>query len=128
MADKNVNLYGKISHFKNTKAHKAYNFLENIKVSKNKLWYILVENQLDSANELKLIKFNNQAGVNLNTFVNNLKEFYIKSENQKISESVKNLEVIGESNFSIIKNIPDVLIDGKKLLTIITEDLIKLLK
>ena len=62
MADKNdVNFYGKIAKFpKNTKASSAYNFLENIKVSKKQLWYILIEKD---DNGLQVIKYNNKLGL-----------------------------------------------------------------
>jgi len=125
MDDKNkdVNFIGKVAKFpRNTKAKNAYNFLENIKVSKKKLWYILIEKDQDG---LQLIKYNNKMGFNLNDFVNELKNYYMKDE--VISEHIKGLKIEGEDKFSVIKNIPDVEINGKKLITILTNDLIKLL-
>ena len=59
-------------------------------------------------------------------FVDNLKNYYAANESMK--EYIDKLEIDGNSVFSIIKNIPDVEIDGKKLISILTEDLIKLLK
>ncbi|MDV7393503.1 hypothetical protein RZS08_19165, partial [Arthrospira platensis SPKY1] len=51
-----VETIGKVARFpKNTKASKAYNFLENVKVSKKSIWYIMVEKQ-DS--ELQMVKYN----------------------------------------------------------------------
>jgi hypothetical protein len=121
--DKDVNFYGKIAKFpKNTKASNAYTFLENIKVSKKQLWYILVEKDNDG---LQVIKYNNKLGFNLYDFVTELKTFYSHDEN--ISHYIDQLVIDGEDKFSIIKNIPDVKINGKKLLTIIANDLIKLL-
>jgi len=121
--DKNVGFIGKVAKFpKNTKAKNAYTFLENIKVSKKKLWYILIEKD---NNGLQIIKYNNKNGFDLNKFINELKKYYMKDDimNKHISELI----IEGEDKFSIIKNIPDVEIDGKKLITILTSDLIKLL-
>jgi hypothetical protein len=125
MTDKenDVNFVGKVAKFpKNTKAKSAFTFLENIKVSKKKLWYILIEKDQDG---LQIIKYNNKMGFNLNDFVNELKVFYLKDE--IISEHIEKLTIEGEDKFSVIKNIPDVEINGKKLITILTNDLIKLL-
>ena len=121
--DKNVNFIGKIAKFpRNTKAKNAYTFLENIKVSRKKLWYILIEKD---QNGLQIIKYNNKQGFNLTDFVNELKTFY--SHDELISEHIQKLIIEGEDKFSIIKNIPDVEIGGKKLISILTNDLIKLL-
>lgn len=122
--DDNIKLLGKVAKMpKNTKASSAYTFLERIKISKQKLWYILIEKQ---DNELQMIKYNNRKGVNLKVFVDNLKAYY--SHNDMLKEHIEKLEVVGEDKFSIIKNIPDVEIDGKKLISILAEDLIKLLR
>jgi hypothetical protein len=122
--DDNIKLYGKIAKMpKNSKAAQSLTFLEKIKISKQKLWYILIEKQ---DNELQMIKYNNRKGVNLKLFIDNLKGYY--AHNEILKEHIDNLEVVGEDKFSIIKNIPDVEINGKKLITILAEDLIKLLK
>ncbi|MFA5586061.1 MAG: hypothetical protein WDA02_05885 [Saccharofermentanales bacterium] len=121
--DKNVGFIGKVAKFpKNTKAKNAYNFLENIKVSKKRLWYILIEKD---NNGLQVIKYNNKSGFDLGKFVNELKQYYMKDEN--MISHISNLVIEGEDKFSIIKNIPDVEINGQKLITILTNDLIKLL-
>lgn len=121
--DKNVGFIGKVAKFpKNTKAKNAYNFLENIKVSKKRLWYILIEKD---NNGLQIIKYNNKSGFDLGKFVNELKQYYMKDEN--MISHISNLVIEGEDKFSIIKNIPDVEINGQKLITILTNDLIKLL-
>ena len=121
--EKDVNFIGKVAKFpRNTKAKNAYQFLENIKVSRKKLWYILIEKD---QNGLQLIKYNNKLGFNLNDFVIKLKDFYMNDE--AISEHIKQLVIEGEDKFSVIKNIPDVEINGKKLITILMNDLIKLL-
>jgi hypothetical protein len=44
-----------------------------------------------------------------------------------ISEHIKSLKIEGEDKFSVIKDIPDIEINGKKLITILMNDLIKLL-
>lgn len=122
----NVNFTGRIAKFpKNTKASKAYNFMENVKVSKKSIWYIMVEKD----NELQLVKYNYKEGVDLNKFVNELKSYYIsKNKNNKyLCESISKMAVDGNDKYSMIRNIPLVDIDGKKLITKITEDLIKLL-
>lgn len=125
---KDINFYGKVAKFpKNTKAKNAYVYLENIKINKKKLWYFIIEREKidDQGNDLQLIKYNNKNGVNCEDFVNKLKEHYKKDS--KIKDHIDNLIVEGSDSFSIIKNIPDVEIDGKKLIAIITNDLIKLL-
>jgi hypothetical protein len=126
-----VNFYGKVAKFpKNTKAQKAFCFLENIKIPKNKLWYFIIEKEtiLDENNnyeELQIIKYNNKEGVNCAKFISALKEYY--SDNDIISNYIKKLTITGNTNFSIIRNIPNVNINNKKLISILTEDLIKLL-
>jgi hypothetical protein len=126
--DQKVKLYGKVAKFpKKTKASKAYNFLENVKISKNSIWYILVEKQ---DNELQMVKYNNKKGFDLSKFVLELKSFYLKqySKDPKMSKLIESIDVSGAEEFSAIKNIPNVEIgQGKKLISKITEDLIKLL-
>jgi hypothetical protein len=121
-----VETFGKVAKFpKNTKASKAYNFLENVKVSKKSIWYIMVEKD----NELQMVKYNVKEGVDLNKFVSELKTYYIaKSKgNKSICEAISKMMVDGNDKYSMIRNIPLVEIDGKKLITKVTEDLIKLL-
>ena len=122
--DDNIHFYGKVAKMpKNSKAAQSYTFLEKIKISKQKLWYILIEKQ---DNELQMIKYNNKKGFNLKVFVENLKTYY--EHNEALKEHIEKLEIDGNDKFSIIKNIPDVEFNGKKLITILAEDLIKLLK
>jgi hypothetical protein len=125
--EKLVTTYGKIAKFpKNVKASKAYNFLENVKVSKKSIWYIMVEKQ-DS--ELQMVKYNNKEGVDLNKFVTDLKSYYIKkySKDAKVCKLIESINVDGNDKYSMVKNIPLVTVDGRKMISIITEDLIKLL-
>ena len=122
--DDNIHFYGKVAKMpKNAKAAQSLTFLEKIKISKQKLWYIIIEKQ---ENELQMIKYNNKKGFNLKSFVDNLKNYY--ATNEEMSQYVSKLEIDGNAVFSIIKNIPDVEVDGKKFISILTEDLIKLLK
>jgi len=123
--NKEVTFYNRVAKFpKNAQASKAITFLEGIKVSKKKLWYILIEKD---ENELQCIKYNNKMGVNLRLFIEQLKEYHKKDE--KLFEHIKNLTIEGNQYFSIIKNIPDIEIkEGKKMITFLTEELIQLLK
>jgi hypothetical protein len=122
--DDNLNFYGKVVKMpKNTKASSSINFLEKIKISKQKLWYIIIEK--DENNELQTIKYNNRVGVNLKSFILELKKYY---ENTSMLEYINDLTIDGNDKFSVIRNIPDVDINGVKLMTILMNDLIKLLK
>lgn len=128
-----INFYGKVAKFpKNTKAKKAFNLLENIRIPKNKLWYFIIEKEIiisptndNTYEELQIIKYNNKEGVDCAKFVEGLKTYYINDAD--MIEYVKDLKIDGNDNFSIIRNIPNIDINGKKLISILTEDLIKLL-
>ncbi len=125
--NKDVKLVGKVAQFpKNVKASNAYNYLNNVKIAKKDIYYILVEKQ---SNELQMIKYNQKEGVNLAEFVNELKKYYIsKYKGRKdLVQIFEKIDVTGEDRFSVIKNIPNFEIDGKKVITKITEDLINLL-
>lgn len=124
-----VQFIGRVAKFpKKTKATKALNFLENVKISKNSIWYILIEKQ---DNELQMLKYNNKQGFDLSKFVLELKGFYIKKwykEDPKLAKLVESIVVQGAEEFSTIRNIPNIEIEpGKKLISKMTEDLIKLL-
>lgn len=126
-ASDDVNFIGKIAKFpKNAKASKAYSFLEDVKINKNKTWYILIEQQ---NNELQMIKYNVKAGVNLEKFVTDLKEFYKVSfkDQPALLKVIERLKIVGEDKFVTIKNIPDVDLGDKKLITRLTQDLITVL-
>jgi len=125
--EKKVETFGKVAKFpKNTKASRAYNFLENVKVSKKSIWYIMVEKQ---DNELQMVKYNVKEGVDLNKFVNELKAYYTKkyAKDQNVCKLIEKINVDGNDKYSMVKNIPLVTVDGRKMISIITEDLIKLL-
>lgn len=123
--------FGKVVKFpKNTKASKAYNFMENVRISKKSIWYIMIEKmQTQNMESLQMIKYNTKEGVDLNKFVNELKTYYIKkySKDKKICESISNIKVDGNDKYSIISSIPLINIDDRKMISIITEDLIRLL-
>jgi hypothetical protein len=122
-----VEFIGKIARLpKGLKASKGYNFLENIKVSKLSIWYLLVEKQ---DNELQMVKYNHKKGVDLSKFITELKDYYLQKNksNVKICKLIENISIDGNDKFSWIKNIPPIDIEGKKMVTRITEDLIKLL-
>jgi len=120
---KDISFYGKVAKMPNdTMASKSLLFLENIKVSKQKLWYILIQKQSD---ELQMVKYNNKLGVNMVSFMETLKDYYKSDE--IINGYISDMVVEGDGSFSIIKNIPKVEVNGKKLITIITQDLIRLL-
>ena len=125
--ESNVDSKGKVAKFpKNVKASKAYNFLENVKVSKKSIWYLMVEKQ---DNELQMVKYNVKEGVDLTKFVNELKTYYTKKyqNDSKVKTMIESIYVDGNDKYSMIKNIPTVTLDGKKMITKITEDLIRLL-
>jgi len=65
----------------------------------------------------------------MNKFVKELKTFYIQkySDDKNICSVIESIQVDGAKDFSTIKNIPNVNVNGKKLISSITEDLIKLL-
>jgi hypothetical protein len=125
---KKVRLSGKIAKFPGgTKAAEAINFLENVKISKNKIWYIMVEKQ---CSELQMIKYSTKKGVNLTEFFKSLKEHYMKVyEGTEFIGKINEIELVGDEdgNYSCLRNIPDVDLEGGKLLSKITEDLSKLL-
>lgn len=126
-----VETYGKVARFpKGTKASKCFNFLENIKVSKKSIWYIIVEKmETNNGESLQMVKYNYKEGVDLNKFVNELKNFYLKQyeNNTKICESINKIKVSGTDKYSVIESIPLIEINGTRLISKLTEDLVKLL-
>lgn len=127
-----VQLYGRVAKFpKNVRAKKAYLFLENVKVPKNKVWYLLVEKQAaeDGDAELQMLKYNRVAGVNLQDFVSELCVYYtgVYAGQPIVLDALKRLEVAGEDKFSVIRNISPIKMDGMPMVSRIMGDLIKLL-
>lgn len=122
-----VQFYGKLAKFpKGTKASKSYNFLENVKIAKSSIWYIMVEK---CENELQMVKYNYKKGVDLSKFLNDLKSYYTKqfAGNTNVMRMIESIEIDGNDKYSWIKNIPLIEVNGKKMISKITEDLIKLL-
>lgn len=131
--------YGKMIKLpKNTNVVK---FMENIKINKNKHWYLITEKETDEeGKEIHLVKYN-QEGINAIQFVSQMKEQYIKNCNdEKIKKLLESIRVIGNDKFTVIKNIPNIeIVDtilennkkvniNKTLVSKITSDLIKLLR
>jgi hypothetical protein len=123
-----INFYGKVAKFpKGVYAHQAYAFLENIKVSKGKLWYILVQKQDD---KLQCVKYNRYAELDLHSIVEALKEHYMSPAvglTEEQLEAVGAIVLEGEDKFVTVRNIPKIEIGGKMLVAKITEDIIRLL-
>jgi len=127
LEEKNVEFIGKVAKLpKGVNASKAYNFLENVKVSKSSIWYLMVEKQDD---QLQMVKYNYKKGVDLNNFIKELKTYYISKyqDNRDVIRMIENIKIDGNDKYSWIKNIPMIEVDGKKMISQITEDLIKLL-
>lgn len=125
--DEKIEFIGKVAKLpKGVKASKGLNFMENVKIPKSSIWYLMIEKQ---NNELQMIKYNLSKGFDLGRFTNDLKSYYITKfqKNQKLVSLVEKIEIDGDDKYSWIKNIPLITIEGKKLISIITEDLIKLL-
>ncbi len=127
--DPKIDFYGKVAKFPNNiKPSKAYNFLEKVKINQDKLWYILIQQQ---DTNLQMLKYNVKAGVHLNEFVLGLKEFYLdkwKNLNESNLKKISEMNITGEDVFVTIKNIPKLAIDGKYLINIIAEDLVRILR
>ena len=122
-----VEFIGKVAKMpKGAKASKSLNFMENVKIPKSSIWYIMIEKQ---NNELQMIKYNLQKGFDLGRFTNDLKGYYQQkfAKNPKLVEKINQIEIDGDDKYSWIKNVPLITVEGKKLISIITEDLIKLL-
>jgi hypothetical protein len=125
--ESSVEFIGKIAKLpKGIKASKAYNFLENVKVSKSSIWYLMIEKQ---ENELQMVKYNYKKGVDLGQFVSDLKSYYITKykNNKDVIRLIENIQVDGNDKYSWIKNIPMIEVDGRKMISKITEDLVRLL-
>jgi hypothetical protein len=123
-----VEFFGKVAKFpKNVDPKKASAFLENIKVKKTKLWYIMVEKQnTEDGTDLQMLKYNMNQGVDLGKFVADLAVVY-GQKYPHLMEAFKGMKVVGNSDYTAIQNIPTIDVDGKKLITILTTDLVKLL-
>lgn len=123
-----VEFFGKVAKFpKNVDPMKASAFLENIKVKKTKLWYIMVEKQnTEDGSDLQMLKYNMNQGVDLGKFIADLAVVYGQKYPQ-LMEAFKNMKVVGNADYTAIQNIPSIEVDGKKLIAVLTADLVKLL-
>jgi hypothetical protein len=76
-----------------------------------------------------MVKYNHKKGVDLAKFVEDLKGYYTKKfeKNPKIQKMIESIAIDGNDKYSWVKNIPLIEIDGRKMISKITEDLIRLL-
>tara|TARA_R110000772_G_scaffold20466_5_gene56852 strand:- start:18030 stop:18734 length:705 start_codon:yes stop_codon:yes gene_type:complete len=128
-----VEIYGKLAKFpEGVKASKAFNWVYNLKdpkLSKKDIWYLMIEKQ---DTELQMIKYQQKQGVNLTTFISDLKGYYIEKykDNKSLVEKISKIKLGGDKdgNISAITHIPNVVVeDNKKLIHKLMEDLVRLL-
>ena len=127
-----VEFYGKLAKFPDgVPASKAYKWMHNLqdpKLAKKDIWYLMVEKQ---NSELQMIKYHQKEGVNLTKFIVDLKAYYNSKyeSNPSIVESINKIKLGGDKdgNISSIANIPNIKLEGRSLIQHITESLIKLL-
>ena len=89
----------------------------------SKVMYILSE-QSDSS--VAVAKVNPGTKINLHEFTKSLLEHY--SKNDKTGKLFGDVTVNGDINIAIISNIPNVSGNGKKMIDVVQQDLINLLK
>jgi hypothetical protein len=115
---------GKVVKFPdNFKPSVAHKILENKNFSKEKLHYIITE---QGDNALLVVKYNQDAPINLKEFSQAVISYYCK--NDVLKEQFKHIVVEGNSCYAIIKGIPILELNGIRVIKIINDDLIKLLK
>jgi len=115
---------GKIAKFPSKiKPSVSIVLLENNKVSKDKLHYIISE---QTPNTLVVIKYNEKANIKLTEFITTLMEYY--KRNEQLKQPFSKIVVEGTEQYSIIKNIPDIKFGDRKLMQVLNDDLVKLLK
>lgn len=120
-----INFFGKVATFpRPIKPSVAYKYLESLKIDRERLWYVLIQQQSDS---LTMIKYNAHAGVSLDGFVAELLEFY-RTEYPDVSESMKSVTVEAGADHAVIKNIPAVSMGGRPAVAVFVSDLITLLR
>lgn len=107
---------GKLLDFpKNLKSEEAFNFLKENKISKEKLWYFIIEKN----NELHIVKYNENKGFKITEFVVELLNTY--NNHPDIKRLITEVKVKGNDNFSIICNL------NEKNTKFIKNDLIRFL-
>ena len=115
---------GKVVQFpKEVKPSISLVMLENNNICKEKLHYIISKQTDDT---LVVLKYNENVEMKLNEFVTKLIEYY--KTNEQLTTTFDKIVVEGSSQFAIIKNIPDVKVGDNKLIQVLNQDLIKLLK
>jgi len=120
----NFDFMGKIVKFpSNIKPSVSIVMLENNNVSKEKLHYII---SAQTPKDLVVLKYNEKVELKLTEFITTMIEYYKQNENLKNVFDCIVLE--GNESFSIIKNIPDVMIGERKLIQVLNDDIMKLLK
>lgn len=97
--------------------------LENNKISKEKLHYIISEQTQDT---LVVIKYNEKAEIKLTEFITTLMDYY--KRNEQLIQPFNKIIVEGTDHYSIIKNIPNIKVGERKLIQLLNDDLVKLLK
>jgi len=120
----NFEFIGKIVKFPSKiKPSVSIVMLENNNISKDKLHYIISKQTLDS---LVILKYNEKAEMKLTEFVNTLIGYY--KRNPQLKTSFDKILVEGNESYSIIKNIPNIQLGDRKMIDVLNDDLIKLLK
>jgi len=115
---------GKIVQFpKEVKPSISLVLLENNNISKDKLHYVISQQTEDT---LVVFKYNETVDMKLTEFVNAIITHY--KTNEKVKHIFEKISVEGSNQFSLIKNIPDLKIGEKKLIQVLNENLVKLLK
>lgn len=131
--EKNIQIIGNVAKFpKDVDSSTAYSYMKNLKnpkLNKKDVWYLMVEKQ---NNELQMIRFQQKEDMlDLGQFVDGLKKFYINKykKNEKLVSYLEKMEVGRDKHGLIagVRNIPNIKIGDKKMIQIVTEDLIKIL-
>ena len=116
---------------------KVQKAMESVKIPRNKHWYFITNKKMNTNGEqIHLVQWNME-GVDASNFVLQLREHYTKKCDSKMKELFETIKIVGNDKFTIIDNIPDIMVKEtdntgviyeKKLVNKITSDLIKLLK
>jgi hypothetical protein len=112
---------GKVAKFPTIKPSQAIKLLENKNVSKEKLDYIIT----DQNDTIVIVKYNENAKFDLKKFSDALISFY--RNNSYLKENFSKVIVEGCDKYSIIRNIPDIDYNDKKMIQVVNDDITKLL-
>jgi len=124
MENNQFNLNGKIATMPSTiKPSTSIVLLENNNISKDKLHYIISK---QTQNTLVLLKYNEKAEIKVTEFVKTLVSYYMR--NEQLINDFKQIVIEGTEHFTILKNIPNITLENKKLIDILNENIINLLK